>query len=111
MAELIPFIEVELGGRYRIEELIASGGMADVFKGFDPVLHRTVAIKVLNRRLASDPRFGERFRREARATAGLAHPNIVAVYDHGPHELGTNGHGSDGQSDASSPPFIVMEFI
>jgi eukaryotic-like serine/threonine-protein kinase len=64
-------------------ERIASGGMGEVFRAQDAVLAREVAIKVLHRSLAGDPAFVERFRREARAAAGLAHPNIVAVYDWG----------------------------
>jgi eukaryotic-like serine/threonine-protein kinase len=64
-------------------ERIASGGMGEVFRAHDAVLAREVAIKVLHRSLAGDPAFVERFRREARAAAGLTHPNIVAVYDWG----------------------------
>ena len=85
-----------LGGRYRIEANIGSGGMAVVYRGFDPVLNRTVAIKVLNPQFASDANFVERFRREAQAAARLNHPNIVGVYDHG---------ADDGTQ------YIVMEFI
>jgi beta-lactam-binding protein with PASTA domain/predicted Ser/Thr protein kinase len=86
----------ELGGRYRVEARIGSGGMADVFRGFDSVLHRTVAIKMLNARFASDGSFVDRFRREAQAAARLNHPNIVGVFDHG---------ADDGTQ------YIVMEFI
>ena len=74
---------VTLDGRYHVLERIASGGMGEVFRAHDAVLAREVAIKVLHRSLAGDPAFVERFRREARAAAGLAHPNIVAVYDWG----------------------------
>ena len=74
---------VTLDGRYHVLERIASGGMGEVFRAHDAVLAREVAIKVLHRSLAGDPTFVERFRREARAAAGLAHPNIVAVYDWG----------------------------
>ena len=74
---------VTLDGRYHIVERIAAGGMGEVFRAHDAVLAREVAIKVLHRSLASDPAFVDRFRREARAAAGLAHPNIVAVYDWG----------------------------
>ena len=72
-----------LDGRYHIVERIAAGGMGEVFRAHDAVLAREVAIKVLHRSLAGDPAFVDRFRREARAAAGLAHPNIVAVYDWG----------------------------
>jgi serine/threonine-protein kinase len=74
---------VTLDGRYHIIERIASGGMGEVFRAHDAVLAREVAIKILHRSLAGDPAFVDRFRREARAAAGLAHPNIVAVYDWG----------------------------
>ena len=85
-----------LGGRYQMEARIGAGGMAEVFRGFDPVLNRTVAIKVLNPQFARDTSFVERFRREAQAAARLNQPNIVAVYDTG---------ADDGTQ------FIVMEFI
>ena len=61
----------------------AQGGMAKVFLAEDVSLHRKVAIKVLGERYAEDAQFVERFQREARAAAGLNHPNIVQVYDHG----------------------------
>jgi serine/threonine-protein kinase len=64
-------------------ERIAAGGMGEVFRAHDAVLAREVAIKVLHRSLAGDPAFVDRFRREARAAAGLTHPNIVGVYDWG----------------------------
>jgi serine/threonine-protein kinase len=64
-------------------ERIAAGGMGEVFRAHDAVLAREVAIKVLHRSLAGDPQFVDRFRLEARAAAGLAHPNIVGVYDWG----------------------------
>jgi beta-lactam-binding protein with PASTA domain len=64
-------------------ERIAAGGMGEVFRAHDAVLAREVAIKVLHRSLAGDPAFVDRFRREARAAAGLAHPHIVNVYDWG----------------------------
>lgn len=74
---------VTLDGRYHVVERIASGGMGEVFRAHDAVLAREVAVKILHRSLAGDPAFVDRFRREARAAAGLAHPNIVAVYDWG----------------------------
>jgi serine/threonine-protein kinase len=70
-------------GRYRFIEKIDQGGMAKVFLAEDVSLHRKVAIKVLGERYAEDAQFVERFQREARAAAGLNHPNIVQVYDHG----------------------------
>ncbi len=74
---------VTLDGRYHVVERIATGGMGEVFRARDAVLDRDVALKVLHRSLAADPGFVEGFRREARAAAGLSHPNIVAVHDWG----------------------------
>jgi beta-lactam-binding protein with PASTA domain/serine/threonine protein kinase len=74
---------VTLDGRYHIVERVAAGGMGEVFRAHDAVLAREVAIKVLHRSLAGDPAFVDRFRGGGRAAAGLAHPNIVAVYDWG----------------------------
>ncbi|MET0761197.1 MAG: protein kinase, partial [Thermoleophilaceae bacterium] len=72
--------------RYRIVRRIGSGGMADVYCAEDSHLGREVALKVLHRRFAQDQEFVERFRREAKAAAGLAHPNVVGVFDRGEHE-------------------------
>ncbi len=70
-------------GRYRIEQLIGSGGMADVWLASDLELPRRVALKVLHERYAADPQFIERFRREAEAAARLQHINIVSIFDRG----------------------------
>jgi beta-lactam-binding protein with PASTA domain/predicted Ser/Thr protein kinase len=75
--------EMVFGRRYRAIEKIGSGGMADVYKAVDEVLGRTVAVKVLHPRYASDPGFVQRFRQEAAAAANLSHPNIVNIYDWG----------------------------
>jgi len=72
-----------LGGRYRLQRSIASGGMAEVWEAHDDILGRRVAVKVLHAHLASDKSFLARFRREAIAAARLAHPNVVATYDTG----------------------------
>ena len=72
-----------LDGRYRVGRVIARGGMSTVFRGIDLRLDRPVAIKVMGRDYVTDPTFRARFEREARITAGLAHPNVVAVYDQG----------------------------
>jgi serine/threonine-protein kinase len=69
--------------RYRLEGRIATGGMGAVFVALDERLGRRVAVKVLRGDLARDPTFVERFRREARAAAALAHPNIAGVFDYG----------------------------
>jgi len=84
-----------LGGRYKLGEMIGTGGMADVYIAKDERLSRKVAIKVLRSDLARDPSFVARFRKEALAAAGLNHPGIVAVYDSG--EI--------------PAPYIVMELI
>lgn len=68
-------------GKYRLVEKLGQGGMAQVYKAYQPDLDRYVAIKVLHPHLTGDPDFAARFRREARAIAALEHPNIVRVYD------------------------------
>jgi serine/threonine-protein kinase len=70
-----------LGARYRLEALLARGGMADVWRATDTVLERAVAVKILHPHLGADPSFVGRFRTEAIAAARLRHPNIVAVFD------------------------------
>ena len=70
-----------LAGRYRLEQLVASGGMAQVWQGTDEVLRRKVAVKLLHPHLAADGSFVTRFRQEAVAAARLAHPGIVSIYD------------------------------
>ncbi|MBI3893556.1 MAG: serine/threonine protein kinase [Candidatus Wallbacteria bacterium] len=73
----------ELARRYEPETAIGEGGMGVVIRARDRTLGRRVAIKFLDARLARDPVAMERFRREAKAMAGLSHPNVVAVFDHG----------------------------
>jgi serine/threonine protein kinase len=85
-----------LGGRYRLDERIAGGGMGDVWRGTDEVLGRTVAVKILLPALLEEAGFAERFRHEARTMATINHPGVVDVYD----------YGSD---DATA--FLVMEYI
>ncbi len=70
-----------LGGRYRLERLIATGGMAQVWAATDETLTRRVAVKLLHPHLAADETFIARFRAEAIAAAKLTHPSIVAIYD------------------------------
>jgi serine/threonine-protein kinase len=69
--------------RYRVEELIARGGMASVYRGTDTRLGRTVALKVMAPVFAEDPDFVARFSREAQAAAGIYHGNVVIVHDQG----------------------------
>jgi serine/threonine protein kinase len=68
-------------GKYQIEDRLGRGGMAEVYKAFQPALQRRVAIKVIHPHLAEDTDFVARFEREAQAVAKLHHPNIVQVYD------------------------------
>jgi serine/threonine protein kinase len=70
-------------GQYRLVERIGRGGMATVYKAYQPSLDRYVAVKVLPTYLAHDPNFAARFRREARAIARLNHPHILPVHDFG----------------------------
>ncbi|HEX2110051.1 MAG TPA: protein kinase [Gaiellaceae bacterium] len=72
-----------VAGRYALEDVLGRGGMATVYRAHDRVLERDVALKVLDQRLAGDPDYVERFRREARAIAKLSHPNIVTIIDRG----------------------------
>jgi len=73
----------KLGGRYEILALIGEGGMASAYRARDNLLNRMVAVKMLKGQLAEDEDFVRRFRREAQAAAGLAHPHIVNVFDVG----------------------------
>ncbi|MEV4905333.1 Stk1 family PASTA domain-containing Ser/Thr kinase [Streptomyces sp. SID8370] len=72
-----------LDGRYRVDALIAVGGMATVYRALDTRLDRVVALKVMHPELAADASFVERFIREARSVARLSHPNVVGVFDQG----------------------------
>src|SRR3979411_2301462 len=85
-----------LNGRYRLDARLWPGRMATVYRAFDTVLERQVAIKLMHREIASDSDQLARFRREARAVARLNHPHIVTVIDAGEDE-GT--------------PYIVFEYI
>jgi eukaryotic-like serine/threonine-protein kinase len=72
-----------LNDRYRLDELIGEGGMAVVYRGYDLVLNRDVAVKLLRDQYGADENFLARFDREAQSAARLSHPNIVNVYDVG----------------------------
>src|SRR6195952_197947 len=89
-------VGTSLNGRYRLEARIGSGGMSTVYRAMDVTLERQVAIKLMNREVASDSEQLERFRREARAVAQLSHPHIVGVIDAGEDE---------------SRPYIVFEYV
>jgi eukaryotic-like serine/threonine-protein kinase len=89
-----------LGGRYRLEERVGAGSMAVIWRGFDEVLDRRVAVKVLSdHHLAHDPE--QAIRTEARRAGGLSHPNIGVVYD----------FGECSESDGGVRPYVVMEWI
>jgi len=78
-----PLVGRLLDARYRLDDVIARGGMATVYRATDTRLDRIVAVKVMHRALADDPDFGARFTREARAAARLSTPEVVAVHDQG----------------------------
>src|SRR5512137_1417555 len=83
-------------GKYRLIEKLGQGGMAQVYKAYQPDLDRYVAIKILHPHLTGDEEFAARFRREARAIAVLEHPHSVRVYDF------DTDHGL---------AFLVMEYL
>jgi serine/threonine-protein kinase len=85
-----------LAGRFRLDELIGRGGMATVYRAWDTLLGRPVAVKLLRPEIIADPDLALRFRREAHAAAVLHHPNVV----------GYLGAGTDGDT-----PFLVMELV
>lgn len=91
-----PLVGTCLEGRYRIDALIARGGMSAVYLGLDLRLGRAVAVKVMDARYGTDSLFLRRFEFEARAVAGLRHPGLVAVYD---------------QSVDAGTAFLVMELV
>jgi eukaryotic-like serine/threonine-protein kinase len=85
-----------LNGRYRLDAQIGAGGMSTVYRAFDTLLERQVAIKLMHREIASDSDQLERFRREARAVAQLNHPHVVGVID---------------AAEDSGTPYIVFEYV
>ena len=90
-----------LAGRYRLVERLGAGGMSVVWRAFDEVLGRQVAVKVLPPSTSADPSFRRRLRAEAQAAARLTHPNITNVYDYG--EATT--------VDGEPVPYVVMELV
>ena len=89
-------VERVLDGRYALEMLVGSGGMADVYRAKDQLLERTVAVKILHQQYENDTEFIARFQREAKAAARITHPNIVNVFDVG---IAEGRH------------YIVMEYV
>jgi tRNA A-37 threonylcarbamoyl transferase component Bud32 len=96
-----------LSGRYRLDAQIGAGGMSTVFRAFDTVLERQVAIKVMHREIAADADQLERFRREARAVAQLNHPHVVGVIDAGEAEPPEE----PGFHEPVRMPYIVFEYV
>ncbi len=96
-----PRVGVTLSGRYRLQRLIATGGMGQVWEAVDSRLGRRVAVKVLKAEYSSDPEFVERFRAEARTVAMLNHPGIASVHDYGETEIDGEGRTA----------YLVMELV
>jgi len=92
-----PRIGSLIAGRYHIEKPLGEGGMAVVYRARNALVDRPVAIKIMNPQLSRDPSLRERFRREAKNAASLAHPNIIEILDYGETEDGT--------------PYLVMELL
>ena len=91
-----PMVGRILDGRYRVEERVARGGMATVYRATDTRLDRQIALKIMQPAFADDPEFVDRFTREARAAARLSDPHVVAVFD---------------QGEDQGVVFLAMEFI
>jgi len=91
-----PLVGQVLDGRYRVDARIAVGGMATVYRAVDTRLDRVLALKVMHPALAADGTFVDRFIREAKSVARLAHPNVVQVFD----------QGTDG-----SYVYLAMEYV
>jgi eukaryotic-like serine/threonine-protein kinase len=96
-----PRVGVTLSGRYRLQRLIATGGMGQVWEAVDSRLGRRVAVKVLKAEYSSDPEFVERFRAEARTVAMLNHPGIASVHDYGETDMDGEGRTA----------YLVMELV
>jgi len=96
-----PRVGVTLSGRYRLQRLIATGGMGQVWEAVDSRLGRRVAVKVLKAEFSQDSEFIERFRVEARTTAMLNHPGIASVHDYGETQMDGEGRTA----------YLVMELV
>jgi serine/threonine protein kinase len=92
-----PLIGKTLAGRYVIEDLLGEGGMSTVYRARHKVVDRPCAIKVMSPALAADANVRERFRREAKSTQSIAHPNVIEIFDQGEMDDGI--------------PYIVMELL
>jgi serine/threonine-protein kinase len=108
----VPVLGDSIGGRYRLEAVIGRGGMSTVYRAFDTVLERTVAIKLLHAGIAADADQLERFRREARLVAQLSHPHVVTVIDAGEEPAGFEDRSSgNGEAATAGSPYIVFECV
>ncbi|HEY1586219.1 MAG TPA: serine/threonine-protein kinase, partial [Polyangia bacterium] len=85
-------------GRYRLVDKLGQGGMATVYRAEDPTLGRQVAVKVMHPFIAARSEAGSRFEREAKAVAGLRHPNVMALHDYAP-------------ASPDHPAYLVMELL
>jgi serine/threonine protein kinase len=92
-----PLIGKTIAGRYVIEGPLGEGGMSTVYRARNALVDRPCAVKVMNSSLASDANVRERFRREAKSTQAIAHPNVIEIFDQGEME--------------DSIPYIVMELL
>ncbi|AYF74682.1 serine/threonine protein kinase [Nocardia yunnanensis] len=90
-----------IADRYRLQRLIATGGMGQVWEALDTRLDRRVAVKVLKAEFSTDPTFRQRFRTEARTTAQLNHPGIASIYDYGETQDPSGGEIA----------YLVMEYV
>lgn len=101
----MPLSNNVIAGRYQLNKLIGSGGMADVYVAHDSVLGRKVAVKVLNEELAANKKFSQRFKQEAKSASSMDHPNIVKVLD----------AGETSETDAAGVKhtyaYLVMEYV
>jgi len=104
----MPVLGESIGGRYRLEAVIGRGGMSTVYRAFDTVLERPVAIKLMHPGIAADGDQLERFRREARLVARLSQPHVVTVIDAGEQPADPNGEDS---APAGPCPYIVFEYV
>ncbi|HLL91893.1 MAG TPA: protein kinase [Solirubrobacteraceae bacterium] len=99
-----------VGGRYRLDARIGRGGMSTVYRAFDVVLERPVAVKLMHREIAADADQLERFRREARSVAQLSHPHVVTVIDAGEEHAAPETGESSANGEVGTP-YIVFEYV
>ena len=100
-----------IGGRYRLDAEIGRGGMSTVYRAFDTVLERPVAIKLMHREIAADSDQLERFRREARSVAQLSHPHVVTVIDAGEEHPPDRARRGGASGARGGTPYIVLEYV